>query len=55
MGSHVKKETKSKSNIGDIKDQHGNIKTEDVYMAEILKDLFCLSINSRGLLRNARI
>ena len=36
--SHVKEETKSKSTIGDIKDKHGNIKTEDVDRADILKD-----------------
>ena len=36
--SHVKEETKSRSNIGDIKDQHGNIKNEDVDKAEILND-----------------
>ena len=37
---NVKEETNSKSNIGDIKDIHGNIKTEDVDKAEILNDFF---------------
>ena len=46
--SHVKEETKSKSNIGDIKDQHGNIKTEDVDKAEILNDVFASVFTVEG-------
>ena len=46
--SHVKEETKSKSNIGDIKDQHGNIKTEDVDKAEILNDFFASVFTVEG-------
>ena len=46
--SHVKEETKSKSNIGDIKDKHGNIKTEDVDKAEILNDFFASVFTVEG-------
>ena len=46
--SHVKEETKSKSNIGDIKDKHGNIKTEDVDKAELLNDFFASVFTVEG-------
>ena len=46
--SHVKEETKSKSNIGDIKDENGEIRTDDAEKAEILNDFFASVFTVEG-------
>ena len=38
--NHVQEETKSKSSIGDLKDENGEIKTEDKDKAEIPNNYF---------------
>lgn len=46
--SHVKGETNSKSNIGDLKDKDGEIWTDDQEKAVILNDLFASVFTVEG-------
>ena len=46
--NHVKEETKSKISIGDLKDENGEIKTEDKDKAEILNNFFASVITVEG-------
>ena len=46
--SHVKEETKSKSNIGDLRDKIGELKTEDQEKVEILNYFFASVFTVEG-------
>ena len=53
--SHVKSETKCKSNIGDLRDKDGEIKSDDYEKAEISNDFFASVFTCRRELRDSRV